>query len=223
MFQPPGEVYGTRISDAGSHCLSVGIDPAVLLDAADTLPNFDRWKAARRMPPHWQAFELRRELELKDALSAVSVESIVIALLEELGRRPGLEARSTRPPWLERVQEKIDDEFRLHHTLESLARAAGVHHVHLAREFRRRFGCTVGHYVRQRRVEFACHLLTASRDPLCAIAVDAGFADQSHFTNTFRQLVGMTPAAFRTRFAAPLRQSRARALIGFKTHPSGRT
>lgn len=201
LFQVPGQLYGARISDAGSHCLEVDIDPAVLLSAADTLPDFDRLNAARRAPPHWLAFQLRREVELSDDLSSASVASIVIALLAELGERPGLEARSAPPPWLKRVEEQIDDEFRRHHTLESLARTAGVHHVHLAREFRRRFGCTVGHYIRQRRVEFACHRLLASEEPLSQIALDGGFADQSHLTNTFRQLVGMTPGDFRASFA----------------------
>jgi len=200
VFHAPGQVYGARISDAGSHCLTVDVHPAVLLSAADALTNFERLNVTRRAPPHWLAFQLRRELELSDDLSSTSVATIVVALLAELGDRPGLEARSAPPPWLARVREQIDDEFRRHHTLESLAQAAAVHYVHLAREFRRRFGCTVGHYIRQRRVEFACHQLTASRDPLSAIALDAGFADQSHFTNAFRQLVGMTPGAFRARF-----------------------
>src|SRR3546814_17031619 len=70
---------------------------------------------------------------------------------------------------------------------------AGVHPVHLAREFHRRFGCTVGHYIRQRRIEFACHRLTASRDPLFEVAVEAGFSDQSHLTKPFRRLVGLPP------------------------------
>ena len=206
VFQAPGEVYGTRISDAGSHCLMVAIDPFVLERSAGTL-DFERLNATRRMPPHWLAFQLHLELELEDELSSTSVASTVVALLAELGDRPGLEARSAPPPWLARVQEQIHDEFRRHHTLESLALAAGVHHVHLAREFRRRFGCTVGHYIRQRRVEFGCHRLTASRDPLSEIAFDAGFADQSHFTNTFRRMVGMSPGVFRTRFFASPRQS----------------
>lgn len=201
MFQPPGQVYGVHISDAGSHCLTVDIDPAALVDAADTLFDLEPLNAARRMPPHWLAFQLRQEFAFRDDLSSESVASIVLTLLSELSDRPGFEARSTPPPWLKRVQEQIDDEFRWHHTLENLARAAGVHPVHLAREFRRRFGCTVGHYIRQRRIEFTCHRLTASRVALSEIALDAGFADQSHFTNTFRQLVGMTPGAFRGRFA----------------------
>jgi AraC-like DNA-binding protein len=198
LFRPAGQVYGARTD--GSRCLMIEIDPAVLLSAADGFPDLEHLSAARRAAPHWLAFELHRELDLGDELSSTSVENIVVALLAELGERPGLQARSVAPAWLERVREQIDDEFGLHHTLASLARAAGIHHVHLAREFRRRFGCTIEQHIRQRRVELACHRLTASGDPLSHVALDVGFADQSHFTKAFRYLVGMTPGDFRARF-----------------------
>lgn len=205
VFHPPGEVYGARTSDAGSRCMTVSVDPSVLSGAADAIPDFERLQATLRAPPRWLAFQLGRELELGDDLSRTSIESDVITLLAEVSEHAALEARSAPPPWLERVQEQIDDEFRRRHTLESLARTAGVHRVHLAREFRRRFGCTVGTYIRQRRIEFATHRLVASRDSLSAIAFDAGFADQSHFTNTFRKLVGTTPGVFRARLGTRLR------------------
>ncbi|MFU0505255.1 helix-turn-helix domain-containing protein [Pseudaminobacter sp. NGMCC 1.201702] len=202
IFHAPGQVYSARTSDAGSLCLTVDVDPAAFESASYPIHDFERFDVARRPPPHWLAFQLRRELDIADDLSAISVADIVFALLAELDDRPGLEARGAPAPWLARVREQIDDEFYRHHTLVSLARMAGVHHVHLARDFRRRFGCTVGHYIRQRRVEFACHRLTTSQNPLSEIAFDAGFADQSHFTNTFRQLVGMPPGVFRARFFA---------------------
>jgi AraC-like DNA-binding protein len=204
VFHPPDEVYGARISEAGSHCFTIGIDPMVLTATSDGAPDFEHLNAARRAPPRWLVYQLRREMQLHDDLTAVAVESILVALLAELVARPGLDARSTPAPWLDRVREQIEDEFRQAHTLESLARGAGVHRVHLAREFRRRFGCTLGHYIRQRRVEFACYRLTSSDDPLSAIAFDAGFADQSHFTNTFRSLVGTTPGHFRARLTRGL-------------------
>jgi len=200
VFQPPGEIYGARISGEGSHCFQIAVDPVVLRSIDDGLSDWERLRAPRRPPPHWLAFELRRELELCDDVSATSVEAAITALLAELGEVPGLESLRTPLRWLDRVREQLDDEFRQRHTLENLARTAGVHRVHLAREFRRCFGCTVGHYIRQRRIEFACERLAASADPLSRIAFDAGFADQSHFTNTFRQLVGVSPGAFPSRF-----------------------
>jgi AraC family transcriptional regulator len=216
VFHPPGQLYGARIADSGSHCFTVGFDPAALTRTAVDRIDFERLNAARRSPPRWLAYQLRLELQLRDDLSIAALESILVALLEELSALPGLEARSAAAPWLERVREQIEDEFQNRHTLESLARSAGVHRIHVAREFRRRFGCTVGHYIRQRRVEFACHRLTTSDDPLSEIALDAGFADQSHFTNTFRFLSGLTPGRFRARLRRPAMATAA----GHRTRPA---
>lgn len=130
-------MYRAHVSKAGSHCLTVAIDPSLIGAAAGTL-DFARLNVMRRPPPHWLAFQLRSELELGDDLSSTSVANTLIDLLGELDGRQGLEVHNAPPSWLTRVQERIHDEFRRHHTLESLARTGGVHHVHLAREFRRR-------------------------------------------------------------------------------------
>ncbi len=200
-FLPPGEVYGGRISDAGSHCFTVAIAPEVFRAAADAVPALARFQAPRSIPPTWLVFRLHAELEFDDDLAPASIESAVLELLADVAGRPALEAAGAPPPWLERVRERVHDEFTRTLTLAVLADTGGVHRVHLARAFRQHYRCTIGDYVRRRRVEFASHRLTASDERLSDIAFDAGFADQSHFTNTFRRLVGITPAAFRSRFS----------------------
>ena len=77
-----------------------------------------------------------------------------------------------------------------------------MHPVHLAREFRRFQRCTIGEYIRQLRIERACRQLHASDEPLATIASAVGFSDQSHFSRTFKRLIGMTPAGYRATFAA---------------------
>ncbi|NDK52362.1 hypothetical protein GYH37_24090 [Rhizobium laguerreae] len=72
IFLPPGEDYNARITHEGSHCLTVAIDPE-MLSAGDTVVDFERLNAARRAPPHWLAFQLRREIEPSDDLSPTSV------------------------------------------------------------------------------------------------------------------------------------------------------
>jgi AraC family transcriptional regulator len=47
------------------------------------------------------------------------------------------------------------------------------------------------------RVERATRLLRESNEPLCAIAVEAGFCDQSHMNRTFRRVLGRLPTAVR--------------------------
>ena len=87
--------------------------------------------------------------------------------------------------------------FRECPTLHDVSEAVGVHPVHLAREFRRKQGMTVGAYIRKLRVDFACQELSRSTHASVDIAVAAGFSDHSHMTRVFRQETGLTPTEFR--------------------------
>jgi AraC family transcriptional regulator len=95
------------------------------------------------------------------------------------------------------VRERLHDGLDRSWSLGEIAQSAGVTADHLAREFRRHHGSSVGEYVRGLRVELACRRLAESDDPLAEIALAAGFYDQSHFTRTFKRRMGTTPAAFR--------------------------
>jgi AraC family transcriptional regulator len=77
-----------------------------------------------------------------------------------------------------------------------------VHPTHLARTFRRFHGRSLGDYVTGLRMQRVCRALSETEDPLAAIATDAGFADQSHLTHIFRDVVGTTPARYRRRHRA---------------------
>ena len=63
--------------------------------------------------------------------------------------------------------------------------------------FRRRYGCTIGEYVRDLRVQYALHLLETSDTPLGQVALDAGFCDQGHFGRAFKEHTGVSPGKFR--------------------------
>lgn len=82
-------------------------------------------------------------------------------------------------------------------TLSTIAHAVGVRPHVLATAFRQRFGVPLHQYVIARRVERAKTLLREADLPIAAIAVEAGFASQSHLTTVFRRSVGVTPAAYR--------------------------
>ena len=98
-------------------------------------------------------------------------------------------------------------------TLNTIAASAAVHPVHLVRTFRRFHQSTVGEHLRRLRIEFASQQLADTDAPLADIALASGFADQSHFTRTFKRLTGLTPRAtarlskaLRTDNSADLRQ-----------------
>lgn len=109
-------------------------------------------------------------------------------------------AESPEPPdpdWPLRARDHLDEYFREKLVVPDLARQFGRHPDHLARQFRGLFGVTIARYLRARRVAWAADRLARSEDPLAAVALDAGFADQSHLTRSFREILHTTPARYR--------------------------
>jgi AraC-like DNA-binding protein len=81
-------------------------------------------------------------------------------------------------------------------TIDGLARAAGVSRQHLERRFRQRIGIGPKRYARLARFQSVlAH--ASSRRPVdwAGVALDAGFADQSHMIAECREFSGLTPEA----------------------------
>jgi AraC family transcriptional regulator len=133
--------------------------------------------------------QMSRRFSQMDAASLKALESAVLGTSHDPDRSHKL--------WLEKARAILEQEFAEQPTLSSIAAKVGVHPVHLAREFRRRYGSSVGEYVRKLRLEFACHQLVMSDDPPVKIATAAGFVDQSHFSRTFKRFLGITPGKYR--------------------------
>jgi AraC family transcriptional regulator len=82
-------------------------------------------------------------------------------------------------------------------SLGAVARQIGFSPYHFARLFRRATGAGLHQVVLRERVAHARRLLAGTGLPLANVAVEAGFADQSHLTLVFRRHLGLTPRAFR--------------------------
>jgi AraC-like DNA-binding protein len=82
-------------------------------------------------------------------------------------------------------------------SLAPAAAACGLPLGRFARAFRETAGMPPYRWLRGFRVERAQELLLSSTLALAQIAYECGFADQSHFTRVFTQVVGVTPGAWR--------------------------
>jgi AraC family transcriptional regulator len=97
----------------------------------------------------------------------------------------------------ELIEEHIDTHLDTALELDKLAALVGLSPSYFTRSFYKSFGSTPHRYVVHCRVLRAQELMLATQLPLTEIALTVGFADQSHFSRRFAQVVGVTPGAFR--------------------------
>ncbi|MDD3844728.1 MAG: AraC family transcriptional regulator [Syntrophorhabdaceae bacterium] len=92
--------------------------------------------------------------------------------------------------------EYLDEHFTENVTLRQLPGIANLSKFHLLRAFRAAAGLPPHAYVIQKRVDHARRLLSQGL-PTADVSLEAGFADQSHFTLSFGTILGFTPGRYR--------------------------
>lgn len=82
-------------------------------------------------------------------------------------------------------------------TLEELADYTHLSPSYLSRLFKKELGISVSNYICEKKIEKAQNLLKFSDFSLIEIANYLAFSSQSHFIQTFKKLVGVTPKKYR--------------------------
>lgn len=189
IWNPPGVEHRDSFASVGGRFLSVSFEPWSAL--ARTYPVRLRGNlpgmAARKLVGHVATF--RRG-------AALPVENLMLDIVGSVLSPPELD-EDPAPDWLWRAVDAICDlaptpGLEVRHIAELI----GVHPVSLARHFRRHFDCSPASAIRRCRVDRAAAALVRDR-PLADLALEGGFADQSHFTRDFRTTYGVTPRRFR--------------------------
>lgn len=89
----------------------------------------------------------------------------------------------------------IESNYAKNITLDELAALSGRGKYHLIRLFTRELGITPYRYLETVRINRTKELL-GKGEPLADTALKTGFSDQSHFTNFFKRLIGLTPKQY---------------------------
>ena len=193
LTMPAGEAHGARFGPKGARVLIV--KPKSESPPAGCL---DRLVELRGRGFSWLAWRLAGELRASDTAAPLAAEGLALELLAAASRETRTDRLAGPPPvWLASAEELLRTRVRDSIGLGELADAVGVHPTHLARVFRARYGLSVGEYGRRVRLAWAATEIARGDTPLAAIATEAGFADQSHFTRAFTRYVGVTPARYR--------------------------
>jgi AraC family transcriptional regulator len=202
VFHPPQEAQRGEVATSGARCFHLEIAPQWL----DRLSEHGQVPRDAVVIPTgeivWLASRLYREFQTGGVASPLVIEGMMLEMLGLIAREP--EAGEQRAPkWLARAAARLHDEFAQPLTINDIAADLGVNPVRLSRAFRKFYGEPIGDYLRRIRVQFACRRLADPEANLTMVGIEAGFADQSHFTRVFKQITGLTPGEFRRVVQAP--------------------
>lgn len=148
-----------------------------------------------------ELFEAWRDLHLAFIATAEAGEkqARLVTCLRALVLRHAEPAPGPHPenPAVTRAQEHMADTIGQGTLapLDDLAQVAGLSRHHFARTFKAATGLPPHAYQLQLALEHAKGLLLSGL-PISQAALDAGFADQSHFSRVFRQFTGATPGQY---------------------------
>ncbi|MGC4048595.1 MAG: helix-turn-helix transcriptional regulator [Paludibaculum sp.] len=196
IYNPPGTTHRDRFQALEGRFLTISVSGAGLQRVRQFLEPLDRPAAFREGAPLQLAQRLFRECRRWDRVSPLAAEGLCLELMAEMAR--AAERRHRQPPsWLKTARTLIHDRCAETISVSEIAQAVGVHPVHLARTFREFFQCTPGDYLRHCRLEHAAGLLRRPDRPIAEVALDAGFADQSHFSKAFRKVFAVSPSEYR--------------------------
>ena len=98
---------------------------------------------------------------------------------------------------LKRVLSYVHERIGAELTVAMIAEVAGISPSHLNLRFKQSMGTSVHQYVLRKRVERAAELLARTQLPICDIALQSGFANQSHMALRMRRAIGVTPGRLR--------------------------
>jgi AraC family transcriptional regulator len=197
FFRPPELVHEDRVSRTGARCFYLEVSPRWLghVEEYSPLPN---------EPISLEAGTLRRlanclyeQWQEMDDVAPLAIEGLACEMAAQFCRSVRVRRAPSPPRWLRNVNEILRCRFKESLRLGEISREAGMHPVHVAREFHRCYGTTIGQFRRQCRIDFACDRLVHSKLPIVEIAFESGFAQQPHFTNVFKRITGLTPCRYR--------------------------
>ncbi len=206
---PPGTPTVWEPEDYDT-ALALGLDSQTMHAAAEEAGLYtDRLELRNRFQIRDPQIEhigwaLKAEMEAGYPNGKLFRDSLAIALAasllnrhSSLAKTPGTLKQSFAGHRLKQVLSYIEDRLSSDLSLSELARVAGVSPSHCKVIFRQSMGMPIHQYVVQRRVERARTLLSESDLDISEIALQVGFAHQSHLASHMKRLFGFTPKALR--------------------------
>jgi AraC-like DNA-binding protein len=190
----PGEVHSFQPGNPrGCDYLDLDFDPALFrMATVDHKPAFSS-------PTTYDPDTFRRFMLLHRSI--IEQQTAFLGLLVTLLRRHTRTRVSLKPAGHEpgavgAVREYLAENYAKRIDLAQLAVLTGLSPFHLTRVFARATGLPPHAFLAQTRISRAKALLRRSV-PISRVALETGFADQSHLTRAFKEMGQVSPGIYR--------------------------
>ncbi|MBW4082718.1 AraC family transcriptional regulator [Paenibacillus sp. S150] len=142
--------------------------------------------------------------------SELGLQLLLVRLLDQLSRlQQEMEGdakavRTPQDPIVRKVDIYLEDFQGSRLSVAGLAASLHMSYGHLSREYKRLTGYTIVERMNQIRLEKARELLLLPGILISEAAEQAGFADLSYFSRTFKKHYGQGPQSYRREYAASI-------------------
>lgn len=197
-YIPEGQSHRCSKYAIGTRNINLDLSPALFKETATTSEHIEKLLANQAPQSKFALLRLVSEIQDTDNYLEASAQLLLYELLlpQDKGK-PHVKQAKKVPRWVTSIKEQLHDGWNTNPELWQLASTAGIHPVSLSRYFPHYFGMTLSEYMRQLKIDGSLALIRSSQFSLTAIAYRCGFADQAHFTRTFRKLTGFLPKDFK--------------------------
>lgn len=193
----------------GWHVIVFQLSPQMLTEAAEELFGGGAFEIRPFNRRRERLFEemgrlMLEEFERRDSISRFYAESVGHVVAGHILRtysdtRPQLKTpNGLSTAQLLALRRFIDERIEAGFGVIELASVVGLGAQRFAQKLRLATGLSPWRYVQAHRIARAQKMLTTGCIPIVEISGMLGFASQSHFTNTFRDHVGITPNNYRS-------------------------
>jgi AraC-like DNA-binding protein len=139
-------------------------------------------------------YQIFKEAKTNETSFELTLNQLLLHLFSQLTHEK--EIKETKPLWVGQINEILHENVTETPNLTELSKTLNIHPIHLSRDFHKYFHCNLGEYLRKLKTNKAMELLH-SPSSLTDIALECGFADQSHFIRCFKENIGITPLKYR--------------------------
>lgn len=134
-----------------------------------------------------------RELLLKSLLITCLSRFIAVPLLRE----------SSCPEWFSMLLARLSLPEVFTKSTREICSIAGYTPEYVSRCFRKYLSTTLTEYLQERRILYACGLLSSTNLPVADICYECGFQNLSHFYHCFQKRNGISPKKYRNQRSIP--------------------